>query len=252
MLKSKSIHAIFLLFVFLAGCVVPPESKVNALVKDVDAFTLDAPGVMEIVQGDVESFEISGDPALIAYVKTEVVNRRLVISTTSEISSNAGITYKLFVKDLNDVVLNSFGAIKNSQLKTKRLRMTINGPGRIQMGEINADSLTVEINDGGSFSADVIRSASAEFSSSGAGNISIAGGSTDQLDLTMELGTFIGDNFKSQSAVVAVNGTGIVLVWVVQKLDVKVNGAGRVTYYGEPTMNMSMSGGGQITGGGRK
>ena len=260
MLKRDKVRAVFLLFVFMFGCsstggATPSTQNAaagNVPIKDFDSLTFNAPGVLEIVQGETEALEVSGDPAFVSSIRAEVVDRRLEITAPSDIPPNASITYKLFVKNINDIVLNSFGVIKISALKTDRLGVTINGAGRIQAGELDADLLTVKMNGGGSFSADAIKSKSTDFSARGAGNISIAGGSADQLNLEMESGSFIGDDFKSLSAVVTVNGTGTVLVWAVQKLDVKVNGAGRVTYYGEPTMNMSMNGGGQIRSGGYK
>jgi len=268
MLKKNKIYSILLLLVFVLGCssvsgATPTtqdneagngknSGEDNAPVKDFDAITFDVPGILEIVQGETETLEILGDPAYVSAIRAEVKDRRLEISATSDLPSNASIRYKLVVKDINDIVLNSFGVIKIPTLKTKQLGMTITGSGRIQVGELSADSLTVEMIGAGNFSAEAIRSASVEFSSRGAGNISIAGGGTDQLHLAMESGSFIGDNFKSLSAVVIVNGTGTALVWTVEKLDVTVNGAGSVTYYGEPTMSMSMDGGGQIRGGGRK
>ena len=262
MSKRNKVRLHLLVIIFMLGCAfftgaTTPTAPGNntmgsAPIKDFDSIMFNAPGVLELNQSETESLEISGDPALVSAIRAEVKDRKLEISATAALPSNASITYKLAVKNINEIVLNSFGVIKIPALKTNRLRMTINGSGRMQAGELSADSLTVNLIGGGNFSADALQSSSVELSSRGAGNISIAGGSAEQLNLALESGSFIGDNFESLSVVVIVNGTGTVLVWAVEKLDVTVNGAGSVTYYGEPTISMSVNNGGQIMGGRRK
>lgn len=268
MTKMKKIFFASLLFVFTVSCsfvaggVTPPieisptpapdAAESNAPIRDFDSIVFNAPGILEITQGETEALEISGDLDFVPAIRAEVKDRRLEISAGAEVPSNASLKYQLVVKDLSEIVLNSFSAIKIPAMKTQRLAIKINGAGRVQAGGLSADLLTVEIFGDGNFSAGELRSTSAKFISRGGGNLSIASGSADELSLELESGMFVGDNFESRAAVVTVNGTGNVLVWATQTLNVKVNGAGSVTYYGEPTLSMSMSGGGKVVGGGRK
>jgi len=255
--KRNKANFIFLLWILILGCsftsgATPTALNDNARIKGFDSITFNAPGILEIVQGETEALEITGDPLIVSAIHAEVNKHKLEISTTFEIPTNASISYKLFVKNINSIILDNFSVIKIPALTAGELEMAINGPGRIQAGKLEAQNLTVMMNGAGSFSADSIFATSTVISSIGAGNISIAGGNTDTLKLNLESGSFLGEDFKSLSAAVTVNGTGTVFVWSVKKLNVTVNGAGRITYFGEPTMNMSMNGGGQIMGGGLK
>jgi|GEM_PF-6453734 len=235
------------------GATQPASPLVNNdLVRDFNFVTLDAPGVMEISQGNIESLEIVGDPDVTSSIKTSVADRTLVISSEKKLPTNSSITYKLIVKNLTGVVLNDFGVVKIPTYGSDALELTVNGPGRMDLGNLKVNDLRLVLNGNGSFEADSIISNKLSVSSPDTGSISIASGNSVDLLLELGPGFFLGADFKSTNVTVNMNGSGTAQVWAVEKLDVAINGKGQVTYFGEPTMNMSISGGGQLTGGGNK
>lgn len=257
MRKISKFYALLVLSLIVPACSFFDKSAAvepvgNFFIANFNSVTLNAPGVMEITQGEIESLEILGDKTLTSAVRAEVVDGGLVISTLFDIPPGALIAYKLRVKNINSITLDSFSVIKIPALKGNQLEMVINGLGRIQLGEVEAQNLKVNINGDGNLSADLIKSGTVFISSNGAGNVSVASGSADILKLNFISGSFFGEDFKSRSADVTVSGAAFIFVWAAEKMNAVVDGAGRVTYFGEPVMSMRMSGGGQIVGGGSK
>lgn len=222
------------------------------LIKDFDFVTLNAPGVMEISQGSVESLEILGDSTAVSSITASVTDRMLVISTENDLPTNSSITYKLIVTNLEGVLLDEFSVIKIPSFASDALELTVSGSGRMDLGDIKVANLKFIVNGNGSIEADSITSTSLIVSSTDAGSVTIAGGSTVDLMLELGSGLFLGADFKSTNVTLNMNGSGSAQVWSVEKLDVTINGDGKVIYFGEPTMSMSVSGGGQLSGGGNK
>ena len=249
---------VFLGYLFLAcagtgsGTDQPLPLDNNASVKDFEFVTLNTPGVMEISQGAVEFLEIVGDPNVISSITAVVTDRKLVISSEKALPTNSSIIYKLSVKNLTGVLLNEFGVVKIPNYTSEGLELTVNGSGRIDLGDIRVTDLKFVIKGNGSVEADSVTSTKLTVSSTDAGGVTIAGGNTVELVLELGSGTFLGADFKSTNVTLNMNGSGSAQVWAVEKLDVTINGNGNVIYFGEPTMSMSMSGGGQLTGGGNK
>lgn len=255
--KKIFFYCIFLLPLFVLGCAVangatPVAQSGGFPVADFETVTLNAPGVLEIIQGETEALEISGDPKLLSAIRAEVKDRNLVISAASAIPPNAFISYKLFVKKLNAVTLDSFSVVKAPSLTADDIEFTINGSGRIEVGALFAKKLKLALNGAGGFTANSVAANEVVLSSAGAGNVSIQSGNADKLNLKIGAGSFFGSDFKTSSAMVNVEGAGTALVWVAEKLNATINGTGKITYFGEPIMSMSVNGGGQLTSGGRK
>ena len=207
---------------------------------------------MEISQGAEESWEIMGDPNVISSITATVTDRTLVISSKEDLPANSSLSYKLTVKNLTGVLLNEFGVIKIPTCTTDSLELTVNGPGRMDLGEIKVTDLKFVVNGNGSIEADSVTSTKLTVTSIDTGAVTIRGGSTVDLILELGPGFFLGADFKSTNVTLNMNGSGSAQVWSVEKLDATVNGAGKVIYFGEPTMSMSISGGGQLSGGGNK
>lgn len=249
---------IFLAYLFLAcagiGSGTDPSLPLDsdAPVRDFEFVTLNAPGVMEISQGTVESLEIVGDPNVTSSITAKVTDRILVISSEKNLPTNSSITYKLSVKNLTGVLLNEFGVIKIPAYTSDSLELTVNGPGRMDLGDIKVADLKFINNGNGSIEADSVNSTHLTVFSTDTGGVSIGAGSTVNLVLELGSGTFLGADLKSINVTLNMNGSGSAQVWAVEKLDVTINGNGKVIYFGEPTMSMSISGGGQLTGGGNK
>ncbi len=249
----------FLFFGYLfSGCAVSSADRPslpldnNAIIKDFEFVTINTPGIMEISQGTAESLEIVGDPAVISSITAVVTDRTLVISSEQALPTNSSITYKLIVKNLTGVLLNEFGVVKIPTYTSDALELTVNGSGRMDLGDIKVADLKFVIKGNGSVEADSVTSTRLAVSSTDVGGVTIRGGNTVDVVLELGSGLFLGADFKSTNVTLNMNGSGSAQVWAVEKLDVTINGNGKVIYFGEPTMSMNISGGGQLTGGGNK
>lgn len=242
----------------LSGCTFSKTDQSSAplenndSIKDFEFVAFNTPGVMEISQGAIESLEILGDPDVISSITASVNDRTLVISSEKDLPSNSSITYKLSVRNLSGVLLNGFNVVKIPAYTSDALELTVNGPGRMDLGDIKVTDLKFIINGNGSIEADSITSTRLNVSSTDTGGVTISSGNTEDLVLELGSGPFLGADFRSANVTLNMNGSGFAQVWAVEKLSVTINGNGKVIYFGEPTMNMSMSGGGQLTGGGDK
>jgi len=221
-------------------------------IKNFDSVTLNTPGVMEISQGTSESLVMDGNQVIISSITAIVTDRTLVISSAKDLPSNSSIAYKLVVKNLSSVLLNGFSVVKIPAYTSDALELTVNGSGRMSLGDIKVTDLKLVIHGNGGMEADSITSTSLHVSSMDMGGITISGGNTKDLVLELGPGPFLGADFKSTNVKLNMTGSGKAQVWAVEKLDVTINGNGQVTYFGEPTMNMNISGGGQLNGGGNK
>lgn len=221
-------------------------------IKDFDFVILNAPGVMEISQGDAESLEILGHSTTASSITATVTDRMLVISTEEDLPANSSINYKLVVTNLEGVLLDEFSVVKIPVFVSNAIELTVGGSGRMDLGDIKVANLKFIINGNGSIEADSVTSTNLIVSSTDAGSVTIGGGGTVDLILELGSGLFLGADFKSTNVTLNMNGSGSAQVWSVEKLDVTINGTGNVMYYGEPTMSTSISGGGQLSGGGNK
>ncbi len=141
---------------------------------------------------------------------------------------------------------------RSQRIHPDALELTVNGPGRMDLGDIKVADLKFVINGNGSIEADSVNSTSLNVSSPDTGAVTISSGSTGDLVLELGSGIFLGADLKGTNVKLNMNGSGAAQVWAVEKLDVTINGTGQVIYFGEPTMSMSVSGGGQVQGGGNK
>lgn len=252
---NKRIAVLFIVSYLLSACassITDQPTSESSVIKDFESVVINTPGTVEIYHGTTESLDISGDPDLISSITTTVTDKTLIISSEQEIPVNSQITYKLSVKDLSSLTLNSFGVVKIPVFDVDILELTVNGQGRMDLGNIAVENLKLVIMGSGNISADSINSNSLTVTSKDTGSVAIESGQTTDLLLDFGSGPFLGSDFKSTNATVNLTGSGLLQVWATEKMDVIINGTGSVTYFGEPTLSMSMNGGGQLTGGGNK
>jgi hypothetical protein len=82
---------------------------------------------------------------------------------------------------------------------------------------------------------------------SGLGNLSINGGTVDNLEVSMSGGgDFDAEDMQVTEARVDISGLGSATIRVSDRLDAEISGGGSVRYYGDPTVNEEVSGLGNI------
>ena len=186
-------------------------------------------GRVIITQGDTESLTIQADDNLMEYITSEVKNDTLELGFDENVrfDSTSSITFTVGAIGIAEIGSTGTGSIELDELGTKNLHILKTGTGSISIGSLTATDLVVNAD--------------------GTGKIEIAGTVVEQeLDLK-GTGNYDAPDLKSQTAQVGVTGTGSVVIWVLDALDVEITGISKVSYYGSPQVTQNITGTGTLT-----
>jgi hypothetical protein len=186
-------------------------------------------GRVTITQGDMESLTIEADDNLLEHITSEVKNGTLELGFNENVrfDSTSSITFAVGVKDIVELASTGIGLIEIDELGTEKLRILKTGTGSISIGTLTANDLMINAD--------------------GTGDIELAGTVVKQeLDLK-GTGDYDSPDLESQTASVQVTGTGSVVLWVLDVLDVEIVGISKVSYYGSPNVTESITGTGSLT-----
>jgi len=201
------------------------------------AITLEDCGELDITQGSVDSLTIQAEHNLMPFIKSEVKDARLTLGLrpnyqVNSIQNTQPVKYFVSVKNLHEIVLSGSGKIVTHGISTGTLNVIEDGPGSIQLVQLQAKELDLHLN--------------------GKGSTQVSG----QVDLqTVEVGgpgKYVADNLDSSYASVDVNGSGAATVWVKDALNVLLNGNGSTHYFGNPKLHVDNAGAGVVQAMGMK
>ena len=193
------------------GDTLSETNNVTSEARDVSGFNeveLKGVGNLSIEQTGSESLTVEAEEDVLPKIRTEVENKRLIISPerNTSINTNKPINYKLTVKDLNTLEVSGSGNVEAEDINTDELAVTIGGAGDVEIRG-SADSQEVEISGSGEYRA--------------------------------------GD-LESKEATLDVGGSGLATVNVSDELEAKVSGSGSVEYIGDPMVQQEVSGAGEV------
>jgi hypothetical protein len=195
----------------VAGCGGGPKVTQT---RDVAPYTgLEVAGGVDVnvVPGDTQEVVVTGGEEVIDRVVTQVEDGVLRVS----------------IKDHGIVIgPDPFDGVRVQVSAAALDTIRVQGSGDLQLGRIDADTLTVEVE--------------------GAADLD-AGGTVDQLRLSIEgAGDADLGELEARTAVVHVEGAGDAELNVSDELDVVVEGAGDVTYRGNPSVRQRVEGAGEV------
>ncbi len=187
---------------------------------------------VELISGNEGSITVKGEENLLPYIKIEVVNQELKISTEKNkyISTSKGKKIEIVVpfESINQVSLTGSGDVstKNTILSTSFIAK-LTGSGDLNLS-IESKDLEVNLN--------------------GSGDI-VLKGKTEKITSTLNgSGDIKASNMKSQNATVTVSGSGDNSVYCTESLYARVAGSGDIKYSGDPKkIDTKVSGSGDIT-----
>jgi hypothetical protein len=193
------------------GDTLSETNNVTSEARDVSGFNeveLKGVGNLSLEQTGSESLTVEAEEDVLPKIRTEVENKRLIISPerNTSINTNKPINYKLTVKDLNTLEVSGSGNVEAKDINTDELAVTIGGAGDVEIRG-SADSQEVEISGSGEYRA--------------------------------------GD-LESKEATIDVRGSGLATVNVSDELEAEVNGSGSVEYIGDPMVQQEVSGAGEV------
>ena len=137
---------------------------------------------------------VVADDNLIPYIKTEVINNKLNVSLNESYSSEEKLVVNINTPNYDEVSLSGSGNINILDFKHNNLSLNISGSGNIT-GNGEVETLVVKIN--------------------GSGNL-------------------MGEEIKSKSATITINGSGDAEVFASDSISAKINGSGNIEYFGNP------------------
>ncbi len=214
--------------------VITPSSNIIGENRNVSGFTaidFSTLGKVNIIQGNVESLNISGPDNLVSEISTSVSNGTLTIKnkenfTVSSLSSKDILTFTIVVKGLTSLTVSGLGDVQVDATNTPSLTLNMSGAGMVQLNQFTTDNLNVNL--------------------SGLGGLAATGSATQATIEISGAGSVTAPDLKIQNANITISGLGGATLWVTGQLTGGISGAGSVSYYGSPQTSTQSSGLGQF------
>lgn len=211
------------------------------------------PMEVEVNVGGAPSLVIEGDSNLLPLVRTEVMGDTLRVYSDERLQSSNRIRVRYTAPRLYNLESNGSVHTSVQGLAGGPLQVLHSGSGRLEMrGQV--DRLDVRHAGSGQLYADGLESRNAKVTMSGSGRVNIGSVRGDALSLSATgSGGFyarglvraldvqltgsgsaqLGD-LRADEANITSNGSGAVYAWVQQKVDARANGSGRIAVSGNP------------------
>lgn len=187
---------------------------------------------VELISGSEGNITLKGEENLLPYIKIEVVDKELKISTENKKSIKTSDGKKIVIvvpfESINQVSLVGSGDVSNNNtIVSNSFSVKLTGSGDLKLN-IEAKDLEVNLN--------------------GSGDITL-NGKTENITSTLNgSGDIKASNMKSKNATVTVSGSGDNSVSCTESLYARVTGSGDVKYGGDPKKkDTKVNGSGGIT-----
>lgn len=204
-------------------------------VKDFDQVKLREYGELIITQGEQESITIGADEELLPRIKTEVVNRKLIIAIEqdwieqfSSYLTTRKIKYHLQLKNIQQLEISGAASVKAADLTADRLELKVSGAANVNVSQLHVHHLNVEL--------------------PGTSNLDLAGQADVQTVVVSGAGMYRAPRLETQKTSIEITGSGKATVWAVTDLDVTITGFGSVRYFGDPRVKRNIHGMGNLKG----
>ena len=217
---------------------VYPEVVYKPLPEGAEFSSLEFKSVGEviIVQGDSCGLTIEGRGEIFEDVTAEIHDGILQILLPSgadkwkrltQADKFRDIRYHVMVKTLQQITLDGIGNIHADKLEGEKLILEHSSVGDMVINDLNYSELKVEL--------------------SGLGKIQLDGETHSQTVNLDGGGSYRGENLKSETATISLGGVGSARVWAEGELKVDISGAGKVEFKGNPNIEETITGLGSIT-----
>jgi Putative auto-transporter adhesin, head GIN domain len=190
-----------------------------------DRFAFEGAGEIFLEQGQVEALTLEGDADVLARIKSEVSDGRLVIKPKSWLDFlwfRQRIKVHLVMKEIHEIKISGSANLQGSSLITSRLALEVSGSADVDVDRLETENLDVNI--------------------SGTGQFEAAGRATRQHLHISGSGKYEAWGLDSQDAEISVSGSGRITLKVQNSLNVRVSGSAEVRYLGNPQISQHISG----------
>lgn len=180
-----------------------------------------------ITQGDVESIKVIADENLIEYIRTEIFDNTLNITTKAIIRKAESKEVHLVYKNLTEIDISSAGDVEGkNRMKTDELDLDLSSAGDLLL-DVEAISIDCNI--------------------SSAGNAKLSG-TVDVLDADLSsAGDLYAWDLVARKAHVNASSAGNARICATEEVDLNASSAGDIYYRGDPKIiNTNRSSAGSI------
>ncbi len=240
----KKIITLSLVVVFTVSCSAQWGKKIKGngntvtidrSVGDYDAIALSGWFDVDLVDGKEGEITLEGESNLLAYIKTEVKDGKLVIKVEKGVnlkpsSWDDGIRITVPIETISALALSGSGDIVGKKIiKTDKFKTSMSGSGDI--------TISVQAN-------------SVDASMSGSGDITLSG-STNDFEATISgSGDIKAYDLEADNVDATVSGSADIKVTANKLLKARVSGSGDISYRGNPDkVDTKASGSGDISKG---
>ena len=222
--------ALFVLSPVLAqdNCVVVGSGQVITETRELaefDAIELRISGDAHVTIGKATPLEITSDDNILPLIKTEVHERRLVISAGHKFKTKHSPDLKITVANLTAAAIAGSGDLHISGVDNKKLALSVAGSGDLRF-EGKTDLLAVSI--------------------AGSGDVRLTGKAEQLTAGIAGSGDIHGFDLVASNATVSIRGSGDAKVNVAKSLNIQIFGSGDVHYKGNPTVCQQVAGSGDV------
>jgi hypothetical protein len=154
---------------------VKGSGNVSTENRDVKGFkSIDVSGVfnVEIVAQKDFSVQVEADDNLLQFIKTEVRNGVLEISTTQRIKSKNGLKIRISAPDLEGIEASGVAKILVTDLKNAAFKVDTSGASKVELAGVT-DKLNIEVSGASKIEAENLTARTATIDSSGASKINV-------------------------------------------------------------------------------
>lgn len=227
----KSLSASLVLMAFLAGCTGIPGSGVSMTerrtIGEFNEVELRGIGTVELTIGAASDLEVSGDDNIVPLIKTEIVNKRLLITAEKCVRPSVALLIRGSTANIVAASCSGAGDIRISGVNNSdHVRLVISGAGDLTFNGTTGDIQAIV---------------------SGAGDIRLTG-STNSADYQVSgAGDIHAAEMTAKRAKARVSGAGDVTLNAGESADMTVSGAGDIRYCGDAAQVTSkVSGAGTV------
>jgi hypothetical protein len=211
-----------------SGNIITEERAVS----DFTSISILGSGDLIITQGEQCALTVETDDNLMPFVKTEVQGGTLELGFTSaartkNLQTSRGFVYYATVRQLEGITIGGSGRVFGEDLEGEGLVIKLSGSGEVRIINLVASDLTVQI--------------------IGSGDVELSGEAARQSYLIGGSGTIRAGDFRGETVVVTIPGSGSVTVWATESLEVNMAGSGSVGYYGSANVTHSILGTGNLS-----
>lgn len=227
------------------GQIVTEDRTIQAA-KTVD---LSIPADIHLVQG-APSMSVTADANLLPFIEQKTSGDTLSIFVDSGyyLKSTDRIRIELSLPQIEHIDVVGSTTVKMDEMSLPRLMLEGSGATKFDIAALSLDdALLVDLTGSGMVEIAALTAETVEADISGSGQIKILGGKANSLSLDTSGSSLLDAvDFPVKEADISLSGSGIVTVYVLERLHVMSSGSGRVNYRGRAGLTLAMSGSSSI------